>query len=649
MLSIGVDYYPEHWNKEMWRKDADLMQKTGVKIVRMAEFAWCRLEPEENHFDFEWLDEAVNIFSEHGIDIILCTPTNCPPLWVYEKYPDSKQYSRSGIPNAHGIRGNRCYNSSSVRKLSERIIRRLAEKYADNSAVIAWQVDNELEAVECCCPACSEKFRLFLKEKYGSLEAINLTYGNIVWGGEYSSWEQVHPPYGDYYEGWYNPAFINDWRIFCRESANRFAWFQADIIRSIAPNAVITTNTWLCENTCDMHKMFSRLDVVSYDNYPATRLPDDKNALYSHAFHLDLMRGIKKKNFWIMEQLSGTPGCWMPMQPTPLPGMIGGYALQAFAHGADRVVHFRWRSALKGAEMFWHGLIDHSNVPSRRFEEFTELCGKINELKIPEDTVIKNDIAIIMSFEQEAALRTQRQSENFHYYDQLKLYHDGVTSLGCGCDIISEHDDFSDYKAVIAPALYLTFKSTAERLHSFAENGGTVILTNRCGVKDENNNCIMKPLPAEYTDMTGCYVREYDALGYDKATISMNGKSYTVSCWCDIMQNNTADVLAVYSDRFYKGSPCVLENKYGKGRVYYSGVIGERDFYRDFLAIVLKKAEIEFIAGLPRNVEITRRINNDSEYIFVFNNNNCDTDIDTDFYKGRLTPFEFYIEKVMNT
>lgn len=643
MISVGVDYYPEQWDEKMWREDADLMKETGVKTVRMAEFAWCRMEPEEGKFCFEWLDEAVDIMAERGIDVIMCTPTNCPPLWVYERYPDSKQHSRMETVNAHGIRGNRCYNSSSVRMLTERIVRQLAERYANNPAVKAWQIDNELEAIECCCPVCSGKFRSFLQEKYGSLDAINRAYGNVVWGGEYSAWSQVQPPYGDAYEGWYNPALVNDWRIFCKESATQYAWFQADIIRSINPDAVVTTNTWLCENTCDMHRMFSRLDVVSYDNYPTTRIPDNENELYSHAFHLDLMRGIKRKNFWIMEQLSGTPGCWMPMQPTPLPGMIGGYALQAFAHGADKVVHFRWRSATKGAEMFWHGLIDHNNIPSRRLNEFRDMCDKINGLAIPEDAVIKNEIAILMSFEQEAALGTQRQSENFYYYEQLKAYHDGVTALGCGCDVISEHDDFAGYKVVIAPALYLTFEDTSKRLHEFAENGGTVILTNRCGVKDENNNCIMKPLPAGYTDMTGCYVDEYDAVGYDRVGINMNGKSYSVSCWCDIIHNDTADELSGYSDRFYAGTPCVLSNGYGKGRCYYVGVIGGRDFYRDLLEIVLKKAGIKTVDNLPRNVEIAVRQNADSKYIFVFNNNNHSVNVDTEYVKADMKPFECII------
>lgn len=97
----------------------------------------------------------------------------------------------------------------------------------------------------------------------------------------------------------------------------------------------MTTNVWFCEHMPDFYQQFSGLDFISYDNYPATRLPGDAESCYSHAFHLDMMRGVKRAPFWIMEQLSGGKGCWSPMEKPPLPGMIKGYALQAFAHGAD--------------------------------------------------------------------------------------------------------------------------------------------------------------------------------------------------------------------------------------------------------------------------------------------------------------------------
>ena len=215
-MIIGVDYYPEHWDKEMWITDAELMAKTGIKLVRLGEFAWCRLEPEDSRFDFGWLDEAIGIFSERGIDVVLGTPTNCPPRWLCEQHPSVVPTGRNGSPNPIGIRGHRCVNDPVFLGYAQRIVAEMAEHYKDNKSVVAWQIDNELEANFCFCPTCNEKHREWLKSKYGTLQALNKAYGNVVWSGEYSSWEQIDQPYGDY-----NHVFvvIFAWGIYFRISS----------------------------------------------------------------------------------------------------------------------------------------------------------------------------------------------------------------------------------------------------------------------------------------------------------------------------------------------------------------------------------------------------------------------------------------------
>ena len=164
-MRIGVDYYPEHWDRSLWESDADLMQQTGVEVVRLAEFAWCRLEPQEGCFDFGWLDDIIGILTERGIRIVLCTPTNCPPLWFYEKYPEAVQTEKDGHKTRTGIRGHRCINNTDFLRYAERIIDVMTKHYADNDSIIAWQIDNELEANFCFCETCIEKYRSWLKDK----------------------------------------------------------------------------------------------------------------------------------------------------------------------------------------------------------------------------------------------------------------------------------------------------------------------------------------------------------------------------------------------------------------------------------------------------------------------------------------------------
>lgn len=640
-MRIGVDYYPEHWDESMWEQDAVLMAETGVQLVRMAEFAWCRLEPADGQFDFAWLDKAVGIFTSHGIDVVLGTPTNCPPRWLCAAHPEILPVGNDGRTNPIGIRGHRCYNSPTFRRYAERIIRKMAAHYRDNKAVIAWQIDNELEANICYCDTCNEKHRAWLKAKYGTIDALNKAYGNVVWSGEYSDWQQIDPPYGGYNPAWMNPAYMLDFRRRAAEDVTEFAAFQAEIIRSEIPSAQITTNTWFCANMPDFYKLFEPLDFVSYDNYPTTNIPQDAENIYTHAVHLDLMRGIRRQNFWVMEQLSGAMGCWMPMQKTPRPGMIRGYALQAFAHGADTVVQFRWRTATIGAEMHWHGLIDHSNVPDRRFAEFADLCKDAQQLAKFQGTALRSDVAILYSTESEYALGLQPQTDGFSYMEQIKLLHQAFARFGVNVDIVSEHADLSGYKIVCAPALYVIGPETMQHLYDFAEHGGTMILTARSGVKDSNNNCISAQLPTVYRDLVGCHISEYDPIGWGTNSIKFDDDTrFTCKQWCDILETDTAEILARYDSDFYAGCPAITVNKFGRGKAYYIGTVGERRLYERIAREILDAENLKYYADLPENVEITTRTEDGFSVQFVFNNSDDEKHFNLSGKDVHLQPFE---------
>lgn len=620
-MKIGVDYYPEHWDYAIIKSDINLMKKTGVKIVRLAEFAWCRLEPTEGIYDFQWLDDAIELFAENEIQVVLGTPTCTPPLWLYEKYPDAIQVDKNGNRYFVGIRGHRCYNSPSMLKFTSSIVEKMTKHYVNNENVIGWQIDNELEANNCCCEHCTEKFRNWLKNKYVTLENMNKEHGNVVWSGEYTSWNQVKPPLGG--SPHLNPSYLLDFDRYAAASMVEYVKFQLEIIKKNCPNQFVTTNTWLPYYMPNFHDTFKDLDFVSYDNYPPTKVIEDRETLHSHAFHCDLMRGIKQKKFWIMEQLSGPLGCWMPMMRTPKPGMIKGYSFQSIARGADTVIHFRWRNATIGAEMFWHGLIDHSNVPGRRFNEFAELCEEVNKISDElKDSVIKNDVAILHSSEQESAFKIQPQVQNMYYLEQLQLFHQSLLRLGVGSDIIDWSENLSKYKVVIAPTLYITNETVTKNLYSFVEAGGTLILTNRTGVKNPNNVCVMKELPGDFAECAGIVVKEYDPLGEENLTVRTDNKTYKCTQWSDIIKTTTAKAIAYYDEDFYKGSAAVTVNNYKSGKVYYLGTVFNCDYYYDLMSKILKDNNIEYYEDLTEDIELSLHENKNGIYLFVFNNSN---------------------------
>jgi len=643
-MRIGVDYYPEHWDRSLWQADADLMKATGVSIVRLAEFAWCRLEPSPGVFAFDWLDEAVALFAARRIDVVLCTPTSCPPLWFYERYPDAVMIEKDGTRVRTGIRGHRCINHEALRTHSRQIIEAMARHYADQPAVVAWQIDNELEAYHCYCDTCTARFRNWLKTKYGTTDAVNKAWGNVVWSGEYTSWEQIRPPLGHYPDAWMNPAMMLDYDRFCSDNVIGFSDWQAGLIRANCRGRPVTTNVWFCQYMPDFHKQFANLDFIAYDNYPPTKLPADPEAIYSHAFHLDLMRGVKRAPFWVMEQLSGGMGCWAPMSRMPEPGMIRGYGLQAFAHGADTVLFFRWRTATTGAEMHWHGLIDHSNVPGRRFREFAELCMDAQKLTALQGAANKADVAILMSFEDEYAFRIQPQTDGYYYLEQIQRLHAAFTKLGLNVDLISQKEPLDGYRIVCAPELYVTDPAVAEKLYAFTAEGGTVIMTTRSGVKDAHNNAIMAPLPTVYRELTGIRITEYAPIGHDSVAVTfVDGTRVTGKQWCDVIEADTAETLAVFDSEHFRGAPAVTRNRYKKGRAYYIGTVGNQALYNKLIRDAVIEAGIPWIPDLPGRVEITTRTGKDCTAQFIFNNDTASKSFTLNGEAITLSPFEMKI------
>lgn len=618
-VQMGVDYYPEHWDPHLWEQDAKLMADSGVHIVRVGEFAWSRMEPADGQFEWSWLDQVLDTLHRNGLQVVIGTPTMTPPRWLIDKCPDILPVLPSGQLYHEGVRGHRCYNSPSMRTYSARIVQKLSERYVRHPAVIGWQTDNEFSFTDCQCTACSEAFREWVRTRYNTLEQLNQAWGTVVWSGEYSDWEQVTPPYGG--SPFQNPSFLLDYSRFQSDSIVAFQTMQIEIIRHNCPDHFVTHNFHSYPQKADQYKIGQDLDFASFDYYPNPSPNKTDTAPYSGALSLDLTRGIKRRNFWIMEQLSGPPGCWFPMWRTPQPGFLRAYSWQTIARGADAVVHFRWRSATIGAEQFWHGLIDHSNVPGRRFKEFQQLCTEVNSLgERLQGSTLQNEVAILHSHDQLNALRIQPQAEGLEYYENIKVWHRALTKWGISTDVIHSSEALDGYKIIIAPHLYLLDENTAERLQAFAADGGILVLTHRTGVKNDNNRCVMASLPGMLSACSGVRVTEYDPVGGDQIQIrDEKGNIYSASQWADVLELDTAQAIAVYADQFYAESAAVTQNNWGKGAVYYVATQPDEAYLSQLLRTIAEQGGLSEIHSLPDGVQVTTRSGPNGTFRFILN------------------------------
>ena len=626
MFRFGVDYYPEQWPRERWEADARLMQEAGVNTVRLAEFAWALLEPQPGCFDFEWLDQVLEILQAHGIQAILGTPTASPPPWVMAMYPDAYRVLPSGQRQTYGNRREYCPTHPGYRERSRLITQAMAERYADHPAVIGWQIDNEF-GDRCYCPNCQARFQDWLQERYGDLDALNAAWGTVFWSHVYTEWSQIPAPLET--GGAPNPGLALDYYRFMSDAYVRFQQEQVDILRRTCPHHLVTHNFMgFRYDRLNYFDLARPLDVVAWDNYPrlASRLAVDIDPAPIALSH-DTMRGLKGRNFWVMEAQSGPSG-WQTVGTAPRPGEIRLWTYQAIAHGADAILYFRWRTARFGTEEYWHGVLDHDGRPRRRYEEVQRVGRELQ--RVGEHLVgaeSRAQVAMILSYDSRFAFQIQPNHPEFSYAALFTSYYAALHRRNISVDIVPPTADLSPYRAVLAPALHVLSPEIAAELRRYVEKGGILVTTARSGVKDMYNAVVEQPLPGLLAEVCGVEVAEYDVLPADLdipldlelTGFTMKSQPAHARLWCDILAPTTARVVARYQSQYYTGRAAVTLNRFGQGQALYVGTVGDAALHDAVISWLVEAAGLKPVLLTPEEVEATERWKGDRRLLFLLN------------------------------
>ncbi len=616
-MRLGVDYYPEHWPEDRWPEDAALMRAAGIGVVRLAEFAWSRLEPREGNFDLAWLDRAIKILHREGLMVILGTPTAAPPAWLIQKHPDICPQDVRRYRLGFGTRMHRCLNHEAFQQAAARITTAMASAFGKDPAVFGWQLDNEFEANLCYCDICAAKFRAWLAAKYGSLEALNAAWGTVFWSQEYSDWSQIPLPWEAKCGRSHNPSLMLDYRRFASDSTIRFARDQAAIIRHLSPGRFITHNFMGLHDSLDYIALAKELDLASWDNYPLSFLGrQDERTAMAH----DVVRGLKQQNFWVMEEQVGITG-WEEMGRSLAPRQLRAMAWQAIGRGADAVVFFRWRSCLYGTEQYWHGILGHDGRPGRRYAEVARFGSELARLSpVLDGTTVQNRIAILNSYEQNWAFQIQPQAKGLGFWDQVWRFHSALGRIGINADVVPLTADLSRYAVVIVPGWYIMPAADADKLKDYAKGGGVLVLNPRTGIKNEANVCLTDPLPSLLRPAAGLEIEDYDPLGEATLRVRLeNGEEYDATAWAETLCLRGAKSIAVYAEGMYAGQIAAAEHDFGAGKVYYLGFFGGSDFYQTMLTRILSAAGLHGLAGMAEGVDASWRERDGERYLFLVN------------------------------
>ncbi|MGO4545988.1 beta-galactosidase [Paenibacillus sp. 2TAB23] len=666
-MLFGACYYPEHWEQERWETDARLMKEAGFNVVRLAEFAWIRMEPEEGRYEFGWLDQAIALFGDYDIQVILGTPTAGPPKWLMDKHPDMYQQDYQGHVRGFGTRRHYCANSPNYHGYTSKIVTRMAEQYREHPNVIGWQIDNELGAIDtarCYCGNCREAFITWLQQRYGSLEQLNEEWGTIFSSQSYTGWEQLHLPTYSVHQG-HNPGLALDFRRFSSDSVVKYQQLQLDILRSLCPSTQpITTNMMGSFNDLDYYDLAAPLDIVSLDIYPIMKRVPEERAFRTGLNH-DTMRGLKGQNFWVLEHQSGAP-CTYAMSSTPRPGELRRWTYQSIARGADAIVYFRWRTLTYALEEFWHGILQHHGQPGRRFEEVKQVGRELAAISpLLAGTTVKAKVAMLKCFHNEWAFELQPHGSGYEYKEHQAQYYRYFHERNILVDIISPDASFDGYELLIIPNFMMAREEATKRIHAFAERGGTIVMDFRAGAKEWNNRMLPQRLPGLYADLLGISIDDYGIIEEDisigllepeaEAAAASDSATYPgeAATWYDVIELEGAEPLLLFANDYFAGQPAVTRNRYGLGTAYYLGTeLDSASLHRLFHSIC-KDLNLEpVLPGLPSGVEAICRMREEgersSEVIFVINHSRVDAAFTLDrIYADAMTGTELSGEVVM--
>ena len=538
---LAVCYYPEHWPQDKWETDAAAMMENGITRVRIAEFSWSRIEPEDGRFEWDWLDQAVDVLARAGLKITMCTPTATPPKWLVDKMPDMLAVGEDGVVRGFGSRRHYSFSHAGYRAQSKRITTLIAERYGAHPAVHAWQTDNEYgchDTILSYCEAARDGFRLWLRNKYKTIAPLNDAWGNVFWSMEYNNFEQIELPNLTVTEA--NPSHALDFRRYSTAAVAAFNKDQVDVIRHYSPERPIAHNYMGDFNQFD-HRVVARdLDIASWDSYPlgflqnlqlTARLDErlHRDCLRVgdpdfQAFHHDLYRGMGR--LWVMEQQPG-PVNWARTNVIPANGAVRMWSWEAIAHGAEVVSYFRWRQSAFAQEHMHAGLMLRDDTPAPGLAEAKQVAEELQQITLPLND--KAEIALIHDYEADWMSALDGQTADFYYLRLLLDVYRAVRQNGGSLDVIGPKDDLTGYKLIIAPSLMHVSDDLAKRLEAA---DATILVGPRTGAKTADFQLPENLAPGPLGGLTGFRVTRVDAL--PKAfpiSVQWNGIDGEVSVW----------------------------------------------------------------------------------------------------------------------
>ena len=611
-LWIGSAWYPEQWPESAWAEDLRLMKAHGANVVRIGEYAWSRMEPEEGKYDMAWLVRAVRLAAKYDIRVVVGTPTDTPPAWLTQKYPDTLQVDGTGKRLGHGGRRQFSISSSRYRQFARDIDTQMARALKDEPNVIGWQIGNE-PTDESYDPEARAAWIAWLKARYGTLDKLNDAWTTSYWSQTYTAWDQV-PFTADKA----NPGWMLELKRFITSQWVDFHRNQRDAIRAVVgakPFITINFGGLGWANRFDRYEMNRDLDVTSWDEYVGMGHLKPYRAGATH----DLVRGWKRQNFWVMETQPGFVN-WAPVSNMLYPGETRALAWQAIGHGADAVLYWQWRNALNGQETMHGSVVGPDGKPLPIYAEVQQIGREFAKASAAvAGTTPVSPVAILQDYPSRWAIDFQLHHRDYDQIEVLLDYYQPLKDALGAIDVVeAAAAPLERYKLVVAPSLNVITDAMAKRLADYVRSGGHLILGPRSGMKDEFNRLDPVRQPGPLAELLGGQVEQFYALD---EPVEVGGGKATI--WAEQLSVKApdAETLLTYgkANGWLDGKPAVISRHVGKGRITYVGALVDDSVMKGLIDTALKDADVERDFTVPADVELMTREGNGRRIVILIN------------------------------
>jgi beta-galactosidase len=581
------------------------------------------------------LDEIMDLLHAGGIRVDLATATASPPPWLTSKHPEVLPETEDGSVLWPGGRQQWRPTSAVFRRYALELVRRLAERYREHPALVAWHVSNELgchNAYDYSDDAAAA-FRTWLLAKYGDVEEINRAWGTSFWSQRYSDVEQILPPRQA--ASFRNPTQQLDFARFSSDTLLEHYRAEAEILHRITPGIPVTTNFMVNSDTkaLDYARWAKEMDFVSNDHYthPTPRSLDELS------FSANLTSGISGHRPWFLMEHSPGGVNWQEVNPPKARGDLARHALTHVAHGADAVCYFQWRQSASGAEKYHAGMVPHTGADSRIFRDVIALGARLRELS-PVAGSHRSPAPVALLFDWDAWWTVELDAHphsHVRYREELVAWYGALLDAGVRADVVPVDADLTGYQAVLAPLLHVVPADLATKLEAHVNGGGNLVTGWFSGIVDQDDHVYLGGYPGAFRDLLGIRVEEFGPLlAGRKVPVDLAGQELVGTLWADEVDLVAADVEVLASFRGgvdggeLAGMPALTRRPHGAGSASYVATrLGPED-----LAVALRTllAGVGVTSELPEHLRgaVEHVVRTDGEQFFHFLVNRTDHELD---------------------